>query len=843
MADNARLSDVTAASALTGDELIYVVQGGNSRRSTVSSITSPLYAATRTALKAITPVEGKAVDLLEGVPALYGRFGSFTYTDTDLSASVDAGQVSFAFDATTDTLTHATGHGLSLGNAVFRITGIHGMTSNTMYWVIRVSATEIKLATSYANAVAGTAINITGTGSGVALRKAADPAEGVYVIPSGKRLDGSEGAWVRTYVGPKNICWWGGKGDNSTDNAEAHFAAIYFCITGGEDSTIYYPTGEYQFDRSVNGYRASSGIALTFLGDGIDSTYIISNFYGAGSVMWDFIDPDLSSRVATTNFVGLNFGSVSRSGGVNPRYLRVHGWGNSEMREVKFNPSNNTHFSAGGMQNIKMDRVESWYGGKSWLWTATDGLTFDVTALGVLTADSGTPFQATDASSDQWFTYNHTAGRRRYRIASFTSSTEVQLDTSGFRIAADTNKTGWFGHGLVTATAGSNQIAYPVGHAGPFVAADVGRVVLIKRADEGTYDSADYSILRGVIKSVTSDRVFRLGDDDGNDLPVYRTVTDATIATPVFDFYQPTSGGATLTAGSSHVEITKLHMEHFGGLAMFVDNADAWLIQGKIHGETGPDDDFGSTSGLWVNDFGGRFEGILDSTVSTGSERVYVSNTNKTFTFDGFSRNTINEVQIRVESSSEPGGRVNIPSIEMANYYSSTFGWLVDENGPDKTSIGYMSFNDDGSTPVRRPITTNRGDESNEAAIASTISWNGTPPSGASSVRYRWRQVGDLVFFSMRLEYATPGASNSELDITLPADMPVPAVLTGTSSNEMVCPLSGAMSAGFLTDPSISKVFLRDDNAGGYEIRITLNSGTISADFAFVEGHYWTNAA
>lgn len=41
-----------------------------------------------------------------------------------------------------------------------------GLSAATDYYVIRLSDTEIKLATSYANAVAGTAINITSTGTG-----------------------------------------------------------------------------------------------------------------------------------------------------------------------------------------------------------------------------------------------------------------------------------------------------------------------------------------------------------------------------------------------------------------------------------------------------------------------------------------------------------------------------------------------------------------------------------------------------------------------------------------------------------------------------------------------------
>ena len=706
--------------------------------------------ATITALKALAPIAGKVINLLQGVPASNGRFGNFV-------------------------------------------------------------------------CVAGSAPH-------------ADAQEGIYIVSNTAGF-----YWKRLFTGKYNACWWGAIGDYSTDNATAHAAVIAFCIAANKDAVIYYPSGGYYFNSSVNGYRASSGITLTFVGDGFDSTYILSNYYSAAGVMWDFIDPTLTNRVAPTNFVGLQFGSVSRSGGVNPRYLRIHGWGNSEMREVKFGPSNNTQLSGGGMQNIKMDRVESWYGGKSWLWTATNGLTFNLTGT-TLTAASGTPFLASDATSDQYFTLNHSTGRRRYRIDTYTSATQVELESAGYRLTNATGVTGWFGHGLVSCTAASNQFFYPIGKTGPFTSADVGRVVLIKRADEGTYDSADFSILRGVIKSVTSDRVFRLGDDAGNDLLAYRTVTDAGFATPAFDFYQPNAGSDTLKAGSSHVEITKLHMEHFGGLAMFIDNADAWLIQGKIHGETAPTDTFGSTSAIWANDFGGDFVGILDSSVSLGSERVYASNLNKTFKIDAFSRNTINEVQVRNELNASPGGYLEVSAMKLANYYATSFGWLVDDNSPDKTAVQYTSYSSTGSPPTRRAITSNRGDDSNEATITSTIAWNGTAPSGSSNLRYRWRQVGDMVFFSMRLEYAVAGANNSQLDITIPSDMPIPAVMTGSSANEMVTPIAGNISAGFLSNPSLSKAMLRDNNAGGYDVRILLNTGTVSADFAFINGYYWTNA-
>jgi len=70
----------------------------------------------------------------------------------------------------TETITKA--HSFATGNAVVYATGggsaIGGLTAGTTYYVIRVDDNSFKLATSSANATAGTAINLTSTGSGTA---------------------------------------------------------------------------------------------------------------------------------------------------------------------------------------------------------------------------------------------------------------------------------------------------------------------------------------------------------------------------------------------------------------------------------------------------------------------------------------------------------------------------------------------------------------------------------------------------------------------------------------------------------------------------------------------------
>jgi hypothetical protein len=76
-------------------------------------------------------------------------------------ASLTAGNI------TANTIT-IEAHGLITGTKVAATTGsaLPAGLSATNYWVIKVDANTLKLATSLANAVAGTAVDITGDGAG-----------------------------------------------------------------------------------------------------------------------------------------------------------------------------------------------------------------------------------------------------------------------------------------------------------------------------------------------------------------------------------------------------------------------------------------------------------------------------------------------------------------------------------------------------------------------------------------------------------------------------------------------------------------------------------------------------
>ena len=94
-----------------------------------------------------------------------GTIGHLTLIDNVLLTSA-----AFTADASTDVLTFSVATKLVTGsrirvNSTFTLPG--GALSNTDYYVIRLSATTIRLAATLANSLAGTALNLTDSGAGV----------------------------------------------------------------------------------------------------------------------------------------------------------------------------------------------------------------------------------------------------------------------------------------------------------------------------------------------------------------------------------------------------------------------------------------------------------------------------------------------------------------------------------------------------------------------------------------------------------------------------------------------------------------------------------------------------
>lgn len=102
----------------------------------------------------------------------------------DLAANNGTALTSVTAEADDDLITKAA-HGLETGDpfVITAMTGGTGLTTNTRYWAIKASSSTFKAASSYANARAGTAIDITVDGSAMTVQR----YEGLIAFACDKR--------------------------------------------------------------------------------------------------------------------------------------------------------------------------------------------------------------------------------------------------------------------------------------------------------------------------------------------------------------------------------------------------------------------------------------------------------------------------------------------------------------------------------------------------------------------------------------------------------------------------------------------------------------------------------
>lgn len=160
-----------------------------------------------------------------------------------------------AVDFTTDQLTIA-GHGLVTGDGPAATRNIGGalpapLVGVTDYWIIRVDANIIKLATSSANALAGTAINLTTNGTGTSTLEIGIPYRRARTYAAGAQLRSADlnammdadTAMHALLTGQAQSVW--------TDNRKGHLHAAAFLQT---------PSGTMVLDS--NGWTTGAGVLL-----------------------------------------------------------------------------------------------------------------------------------------------------------------------------------------------------------------------------------------------------------------------------------------------------------------------------------------------------------------------------------------------------------------------------------------------------------------------------------------------------------------------------------------------------------------------------------------------------
>ena len=117
-----------------------------------------------------------SVDFSQSAPSTYNYSSADPFTFNDFICKIGASTFTFAsatdLDITANTITKidhgmATGDSVTLSTSGTLPTATPALSAGTTYYVIYVDANKFKLADSKANALAGTAIDITAAGSGV----------------------------------------------------------------------------------------------------------------------------------------------------------------------------------------------------------------------------------------------------------------------------------------------------------------------------------------------------------------------------------------------------------------------------------------------------------------------------------------------------------------------------------------------------------------------------------------------------------------------------------------------------------------------------------------------------
>lgn len=215
------------------------------------------------------------------------RQGVFVWFNTDVSSYVAPRSfTSSSINTGTGVITTSTNHHLRTGDSILATATADGLTNNTRYYAIVLSINTIKVASSYANALAGTAVTLTGTTT-ITLKVSPDSLQCTVIIPTGGALDGTGGAWLRvdavnTKIIPAQAC--GLIVGNTSDNAQyINVAQDIAMEAGGGKVTL--PAGKIYMVNTLYPRRY-----VTVQGVGLDETYL--QWYGTtAEIAVDGLDP------------------------------------------------------------------------------------------------------------------------------------------------------------------------------------------------------------------------------------------------------------------------------------------------------------------------------------------------------------------------------------------------------------------------------------------------------------------------------------------------------------------------------------------------------------------------
>jgi hypothetical protein len=125
---------------------------------------------------------------------------------------------------------------------------------------------------------------------------------------------------------------------------------------------------------------------------------------------------------------------------------------------------------------------------------------------------------------------------------------------------------------------------------------------------------------------------------------------------------------------------------------------------------------------------------------------------------------------------------------------------------------------------------------------SSTITWTGTAPTGTTNHTYSWTQIGKMVTLSVRLVYGTAGATNTGVQMAIPADCPTPSSLAGLgSAQDFLYPGTAYLHTATTTPTAFCRGGIRNNPANnGLEMYAIIAAST-SVRTVWLTVTYWTN--
>jgi len=644
---------------------------------------------------------------------------------------------------------------------------------------------------------------------------------------------------------------FGAKGDGVADDTAAIQAAInnLNTVSATLPATLVFPAGSYLVTNELD-FTATGGQRREVIGGtGFETAKILVNFSGYSKYVFKLGNPAVPAYQRGISITGFQFSKVT-SAHQSPVGIGGNGLAQSRISNVVFGEWDNTGIQLYAPQNCRFSTITMFGCGHSWDYKSTAGITVRQTTT-TLTS-SAALFSASDVGHTValWGPTPNYA-RRKTVITGYTSSTQVTVSTSYTDVI---DYSIYFGSPFATMTAGSSALTTD---SQCFSPNDVGLVIYVKGA------GANGRLLRSKIAAYSSASSITLAD------VAITSVTTAEFATPALDVH---SVGAATGAGGSDNSFYALQIEAHNGIAAGLINQDQLSFDAtKLHGQQTIAANKYALTAIWSDQISGYYEGSFDAQC-LGEEKVFAAYQSSVFNFQTLlDRTCYDEIFLNVglRASGFEGGLIQLDNV----------GFL----GAAPTLTSYSSLIKDANTPV--PGYVFSGKLSNFAAnltrvylgnslygvpegtvsaqetagqynlyrvndggtvgtaktLTSTVTWDGTPPSGATSLRYYWQRTGNLVNYWFRLKYATAGVTNSNFVIALPSDMPLPTYPTNLNASDLIGAIYGGISANTTAISSANIGFLRRNSAGtGFDVGITNNSGTVSAIVGYAQGFYFT---